>query len=733
MPSSLEKNNPLNEKQLHSVTLEDKTNALVLAGAGSGKTRVLTHRIKYLITQKQYDIDSILAVTFTNKAAKEMRDRLSELLLRPVDRIWVGTFHSIAHRILRSHPIEAGLSSNFQIIDQQDQFRIIKRLMKENSIDESILPIRRAQWFINKNKEEGVEPNEIEAGYDFFIKKNIEIFGLYNNYCEDNELLDFAGLLLKNYQLLQKNKSILDYYQNKFKNILIDEFQDTNNIQYKWVNILYKNNNVFFVGDEDQSIYGWRGANIENIQKAVKDFEPIEVIKLEQNYRSTGNILNAANAVISNNNNRIKKSLWTNSGDGDLINIYNATTEYDEAQYAVDIIKNNFTNNAGSLADNAILYRSNAQSRVFEEILIKEKLEYTIYGGLRFFERAEIKDAMSYIRLIENQNDNIAFERIVNFPTRGIGLATIDKIRNHSTKKNISFLQAGNEIITQLPTRAANALKSFIDMIDSIITDTKNLELNEKINHIIHQSGLIQHYEKNKTDKANSKKENLEELVSAAKLYQHDEESELSETASFIVMATLETDSQQNKRNIECMQLMTVHSAKGLEFENVFLVGMEDNLFPSIQSKDESHLINEERRLFYVGITRAMKNLHISYADRRFINGQSFYSTSSRFLAEIPDKFINFTKNLQKEYHTREYSKEKYNTSAYSTDIKKTSNKTSPNNDKYYIGRSVKHTKFGLGAIINIEGSGQDLRLQIEFRKSGTKWLIDAYAKLEFL
>ena len=725
----LAKSDSLNEKQIYSVTLKNNTNALILAGAGSGKTKVLTHRIKYLISEKRYDIDSILAVTFTNKAAKEMRNRLSELLLRPVDRIWVGTFHSIAHRILRAHPIEAGLAADFQIIDQKDQYMIIKRLMKEHSIDENILAIRKAQWFINKHKEQGIEPDEIEAGYDFFIKKSIEIFTIYNNYCQENDLLDFAGLLLKNYQLLKNNHSLLAYYRNKFKNILIDEFQDTNNIQYKWIKILYHNNNVFFVGDEDQSIYGWRGANIENIQKAVKDFQPMEIIKLEQNYRSTGNILSAANAVIANNNNRIKKSLWTQSGDGDLINVYNATTEYEEAQYVVDIIKNNSIGSQNDLGNNAILYRSNAQSRIFEEILIKEKLEYSIYGGLRFFERAEIKDAMSYVRLIENQNDNIAFERIVNFPTRGIGLTTIDKIKNYSIENNISFFQSATAIFAKLPTRASNSLQAFIDMINAIIDDTKNLKLSEKIKHILHQSGLIAHYEKYKTDKSGSKKDNLEELISAAEQYVHDEDSELNETAGFVVIATLEADNSQNKKTTECVQLMTVHSAKGLEFKNVFLAGMEDNLFPSSQSKSEAYLIDEERRLFYVGITRAMQNLYLSYADRRVINGQSFYSISSRFLEEIPTKFINFIKSPQKEYAQKEYAQKEY--SGYMQKIKK--NNIDKANNKSYIGNTVKHAKFGLGTIINLEGSEENLRLQIKFEKVGIKWLINSYANLDFL
>lgn len=722
-------NHNLNKEQLYSITLKDNMNALVLAGAGSGKTKVLTHRIKYLITEKNCDIESILAVTFTNKAAAEMRQRLSQLLLMPVERIWVGTFHSIAHKILRAHPVEAGLAADFQIIDQQDQAAVIKRILKEKSVDESLFNFRKVQWFINKHKEEGIEPDDIEIGYDFFIKKSVEIFNIYNEYCQNNNLLDFAGILLKNYQLLKKHNFLLEYYRNKFSNILIDEFQDTNNIQYKWIKLLYHKNNVFFVGDEDQSIYSWRGARVENIQKASKDFQPIELVKLEQNYRSTGNILKAANAVIANNNNRIKKKLWTSSSDGSLINIYNATTEYDEAKYIANIIRDNAINNNQGLAQNAILYRSNAQSRVLEEVLIKEQLAYKIYGGVRFFERAEIKDAMSYVRLIENTNDNIAFERIINFPTRGIGIATIDKIKQYALVNNISFFTAAKKVIDNLPTRAANAVENFISMIESIIEDSKCLTLSEKISHTLHNSGIISHYENYKQDKAGSKKDNLEELISAAKQYKHDEDSNLNETSGFINMSTLEADDGENNKTTQCIQLMTIHAAKGLEFNNVFLTGLEENLFPSIQSKNEGSAMSEERRLFYVGVTRAMQNLYLSYADRRFIKGNSFYTMPSRFLMEIPEEFTNHRKSIAKQYNiTNNYSEN--NDEAVS---ETTQNSNALKANKYKIGNTIRHAKFGVGTIINIEGSEENLRLQIQFEKVGSKWLIDAYANLELL
>lgn len=713
----------LNEKQQQSVALDEDINALILAGAGSGKTRVLTHRIHYLVSTKNYHVDDILAVTFTNKAANEMKERLSDLLRRPIGRMWVGTFHSLAHRLLRTHPIEANLSPTFQILDAQDQFRIIKRLMKENGVDETKFPIKKVQWFINQQKDEGILPHEIDAGYNFFVKQSAKVFDLYEKHCQVNDLVDFAGLLVKSYGLLKNNQSLLEHYQNKFRHILVDEFQDTNRIQYQFIKILHnQTNHVFCVGDDDQSIYGWRGAKIENIQKIENDFKPIQVIKLEQNYRSTGNILSASNALIANNQNRLEKSLWTESGDGDLINVLNARTETEEAQYVVGEIQTQF-NQGRNLDECAILYRSNAQSRVFEESLIKQNLNYRIYGGLRFFERAEIKDAMGYIRLIENTSDNIAFERIVNFPTRGIGLSTIEKIRSYANENQTNLFQSSIAIVDSLPSRAANALQSFIHLIEAISDSSKNLILNEKVDSILLQSGLMSHYANDKSDKAGSKRENLDELVTAATQYVHEEDNEMNETQGFIALATLDSSGESNQSNQSSVQLMTVHSAKGLEFPVVFLVGLEEDLFPSRQSKDEPHLLDEERRLCYVGMTRAMKSLTLSYASRRFLHGQSFYSLSSRFLDEIPKSFLNYIKNESTENSYQRYEK--------NTNV---SNKMIATSDSIYsIGQVVKHAKFGLGTILNYEGSGDSMRLQINFQKAGTKWLISSYANLEIV
>jgi len=713
----------LNEKQQQSVALEEDVNALILAGAGSGKTRVLTHRIHYLVSTKNHHVDDILAVTFTNKAANEMKERLSELLRRPIGRMWVGTFHSLAHRLLRTHPVEANLSPTFQILDAQDQFRIVKRLMKENGVDETKFPIKKVQWFINQQKDEGILPHQIDAEHNYFVKQSAKIFDLYEKHCQTNDLVDFAGLLVKSYELLKNNQSLLDHYQKKFRHILVDEFQDTNRIQYQWIKLLHtQQNHIFCVGDDDQSIYGWRGARIENIQKIEDDFKPIKVIKLEQNYRSTGNILSASNAVIANNKNRLEKSLWTKSGDGELINVFNARTETEEAQYVVSEVENQF-NQGRNLSECAILYRSNAQSRVFEEYLIKRNLNYRIYGGLRFFERAEIKDAMGYVRLIENRSDNIAFERIVNFPTRGIGLSTIEKIRSHATENHTDLFQSSIAIVNSLPARASNALQAFINLIEAISDSSKNLTLSEKVDSILIQSELMAHYANDKNDKAGSKRENLDELVTAATQYVHEEDNEMNETQGFIALATLDSSGESNQSNQNCVQLMTVHSAKGLEFPVVFLVGLEEDLFPSRQSKDEPHLLNEERRLCYVGMTRAMNTLTLSYASKRFIHGNSFYSMPSRFLDEIPINYLNYIKNSSSGINMRN---PKDDQSHYTK-------MTSSNSSMYSIGQVVKHAKFGLGTVVNCEGSGDSMRLQIKFQKVGTKWLISSYANLELV
>ncbi|CAC9580133.1 ATP-dependent DNA helicase UvrD/PcrA (EC 3.6.4.12) [uncultured Gammaproteobacteria bacterium] len=714
--------NGLNDKQHQSVALGDAQNALILAGAGSGKTRVLTHRIAYLVTQKNIHTDSILAVTFTNKAAAEMRERLGALLRRPIQSMWVGTFHGLAHRLLRTHYEKAGLSSGFQILDAQDQFRIVKRLMKENNIDESKFPVRKVQWFINQQKDEGIRAQDVDAGYNFFIKKSLEVLVLYEAHCRANDLIDFAELLVRSYELLKNNTELLEHYQTRFSHILVDEFQDTNTVQYKWIHQLFTGkNNVFCVGDDDQSIYGWRGAKIENITKLETDFAPIQTIRLEQNYRSTGNILAASNALIANNSNRMGKSLWTDTGDGELINVYEARTETDEADYVIRSIKK-LIKDGGTASDCAILYRSNAQSRVFEESLIKHNIPYIIYGGLRFFERAEIKDALGYVRLCESTTDNVAFERVVNFPTRGIGNATLEKVREFARDQHTNLFQAAVQVAPSLPTRASNALSGFIQLIEQMTDDSKNLDLDEKVAYLLNHSGLMTHYANDKTDKAGSKKENLEELISAAKQYNHDEDSEMNEVVGFISLASLDSSGDANAPIVDNVQLMTIHSAKGLEFPNVFLGGLEEDLFPSRQSKDEPHLMDEERRLCYVGMTRAMKRLTLSFAIKRFLHGQSLYAYPSRFLDEIPSEYVNKVKAkfgaTQANYNDDDI---------YNQDIEPEAN------GQLSVGAGVKHGKFGYGTVLNFEGEGDSARIQIKFKSAGTKWLIASYANLEFV
>jgi len=709
----------LNNKQLESVSLDVNTNALILAGAGSGKTRVLTHRIAYLIQEKNIPLESILAVTFTNKAAGEMRDRLSLILRRPIPNMWVGTFHGLAHRLLRLHHDKANLSSQFQILDSQDQFRIIKRLMKENQVDESKYPVKQIQWFINSQKDEGLRPQDIDPGYNFFIKKSVEIYTLYEAHCQRNDLIDFAELLLRSYELLKNNEDLLNHFKSRFSHILIDEFQDTNKIQYNWIKQLYSgSNHLFCVGDDDQSIYGWRGARVENIQKLETDFNPLKTIRLEQNYRSTGTILSASNQLISNNSDRLGKSLWTDSGDGEMIDVYEARDEINEAEYVTSKIKALVSADA-NYSDCAILYRSNAQSRAFEEVLIKHNLPYVIYGGLRFFERAEIKDAMCYLRLSHAKNDDVAFERIVNFPPRGIGNSTLQKIREYAQQNLTSLYIAAKEIQPDLSTRASNSIKSFVEQMESIDDDIKHLNLSEKVAKILALSGLMNYYENDKSDKAGSKKDNLEELIAAAKNYLHEDE-EIDEITGFISLATLESSVESNHNPQQNIQLMTIHSAKGLEFENVFLVGMEEDLFPTNRSKEESHLLSEERRLCYVGMTRARKKLTLTHAIKRFIHGQSIYAYPSRFLSEIPDQHLNWINENQHSLQSQ------FSNSPVKSIVPESTSQLA-------IGASVRHAKFGMGTVTNFEGSGDSQRVQVNFQSAGSKWLILSYANLDFI
>lgn len=700
----------LNDRQKLAVTLETDKNSLILAGAGSGKTRVLTYRIAHLIINNNLNAANILAVTFTNKAANEMKVRLETLLKRPVMNMWIGTFHSIAHRLLRIHHNEAKLTANFQILDAQDQLRLVKKIIKELSIDESKFQPKKVQWFINNQKDEGKRAKDIDPEYNYFLKQAVKIYEKYESYCNREGLVDFAELLLKAHELLRDNKDLLELYQNKFKHILVDEFQDTNQIQYAFIRLLYgKNNSVFCVGDDDQSIYGWRGAKIENILKYETDFAPVIMIRLEQNYRSSANILKASNALISNNKDRLGKSLWTADKDGDLIDVYDATSDLDEANYVAQTIEEYLTS-GGSLVDLAVLYRTNAQSRVIEDALIKRQIAYTIYGGMRFFDRAEIKNALCYLRMVVNPNDNQAFERIVNFPTRGIGNQSINKITTFANKNNTSYWLASKNIAPNLAPRAKNAILSFINLIEEITNDVINLELAQKIEHIIKASSLLSFYNNDKTDVIKSKVKNLEELIIAANQYKHEDDG-IDKTLGFLTLTTLDSDIKSSEKDdSKRVKLMTIHAAKGLEFQEVFLIGMEEDLFPSIQSKDDPNQISEERRLCYVAMTRAMRRLHLSYAEKRFHRGQTYFSYPSRFIQEIPEEYLNYLDN--------------FNAKNYTTKIENS-------NAEFKVGSLVRHNKFGLGTILNCEGSGETSRVQVNFKNYGTKWLITSYANLE--
>ena len=610
----------LNDAQRQAVTAPSQA-MLVLAGAGSGKTRVLVHRIAWQIQVEDIPAHSILAVTFTNKAAKEMRSRIESLLNMSTQSLWIGTFHGIAHRLLRRHTKQAKLPDTFQVMDSSDQLRVIKRLINTLNLDDSKWPAREAQWYINAQKDEGIRARHMLDTADLHQRQMLRIYKAYEEICDRSGLVDFAELLLRAHELLRDNQDILDFYQQRFRQVHVDEFQDTNTIQYAWLRLLTDGkDNLFVVGDDDQSIYGWRGAKIENIYSFQKHYPNHQVIKLEQNYRSTGTILKAANTIIANNTGRMGKELWTATGEGEPCSLYAAFNEQDEAYFVVERIRT-WINEGGLRSDAAILYRSNAQSRQFEEKLMATATPYKVYGGLRFFDRAEIKNALAYLRLMSNRNDDASFERIINTPTRGIGAKAIDDIRCIARDQSLSLWASAIVLINQrtMTARATNALIGFLELIKELTTQATDLELYEKVKFVIEKSGLIELYQKEKMDKGEEKVENLEELVNAARLFDFDRENEegMGELDMFLTHAALESGDNQGEDFDDCVQLMTIHSAKGLEFKLVFLVGMEENLFPSQQSVDDVGRLEEERRLCYVGMTRAMQHLYLTYAESR--------------------------------------------------------------------------------------------------------------------
>jgi DNA helicase-2/ATP-dependent DNA helicase PcrA len=712
--------------------------ALVLAGAGSGKTRVLTHRIAWLIQTQNISPFSILAVTFTNKAAAEMRGRIESLLSMPIRGMWVGTFHSTAHRLLRMHWQEAGLKKNFQIIDSDDQLRLVKRMINNLNLDEKKWPARQAVWYINNKKDEGLRPKNIEHNGDVYEKTHLEIYSAYQEACERGGMVDFGELLLRAHELWLNNPRLLKHYQDRFAVLLVDEFQDTNTIQYAWLRILAGNRDVMtVVGDDDQSIYGWRGAKIENIQRFTTDFPNSRLIKLEQNYRSTGNILSAANGLIDRNSGRLGKNLWTDGSDGDAIKLYAAYNEIDEARYIVERIKQ-WISEGNLHSESAILYRSNAQSRVLEEALLRSQLPYRIYGGQRFFERAEIRNALAYMRLISARDSDAAFERVVNMPTRGIGDRTIEEIRLLARSQNISMWQAGSNIAkgNGLAARTRNAIGSFIDLIDSMDDGSKDLDLPNMVELVVEDSGLKSYYEKERGERGQARLENLSELITAGRTFNpddyyrfEDEETpeELSILDEFLGHAALEAGEAQGDKNQDCVQLMTLHSAKGLEFPLVFLAGMEEGLFPHSMSLEEPGRLEEERRLCYVGVTRAMKQLYITYAESRRMYGTDTYNRPSRFVSEIPAELIQEVRQKKSIVRPAGSNLGPYS-SVNSGGVMKGAE---VDGTDLKLGQRVAHSKFGEGVVVNYEGQGKQARVQVNFMNEGSKWLMMAYAKLK--
>ncbi|RPG49060.1 MAG: DNA helicase II [Gammaproteobacteria bacterium TMED1] len=713
---------PLNDAQREAVTLP-RQSALVLAGAGSGKTRVLTHRIAWLIKTQGISPFGLLAVTFTNKAAAEMRGRIESLLEMPLSGMWVGTFHGIAHRLLRRHYGEAGLPQNFQIMDTDDQLRLVKRVTVGLDLDEKKWPPRQAVWFINSQKDEGLRPKNIEDYDDLYLKTNLAIYEAYQEACERGGMVDFAELLLRAHELWLNHPGILRHYQERFSELLVDEFQDTNAVQYAWLRVLAgENDNLLVVGDDDQSIYGWRGARIENIQRFSEDFDNSRTIRLEQNYRSTGSILKAANHLIGNNEGRLGKELWTDGGDGDLINLYSSYNEIDEARYIAERI-NRWVADGNRHDESAILYRSNAQSRVLEEAMLRLQLPYRIYGGQRFFERAEIRNALGYVRLVNQRDADAAFERVVNVPPRGMGNRTLEEIRHIARSEQLSLWRAAKSLLAvgTLTARKKSSISGFLSLIEDMDELTQGVDLEQLVRTVIERSGLISYYEKERGERGQARIENLGELVTAARSFDPQEnltfnpptenEEELSLLDEFLSHASLEAGEAQGDSSEDCVQLMTMHSAKGLEFPLVFLAGMEEGLFPHRMSLEEPGRLEEERRLCYVGVTRAMRHLYLTHAETRRLNGTDNYNRLSRFITEIPEELIQEVRLKNTVVHAPNF-------------------KLGKTEGEFSLGQRVHHAKFGEGVVLNYEGQGKQARVHVNFSE-GSKWLMVSFANLQ--
>ena len=717
--------NGLNEPQNQAVVSENQ-HLLILAGAGSGKTRALTHRIAYLVETGLAAPHSILAVTFTNKAAKEMRLRVDGLLSHPPKGMWIGTFHGLAHRLLKAHWQDAGLPQNFQVMDSEDQLRLVKRVMTELGLDEGEIPPKTAQWFINEQKDEGRRAHHLVASADAYQEVRRKLYVAYEEACNRSGLVDFGELLLRAHELWLNNDNLLQHYQHRFRHVLVDEFQDINTIQYAWLRVLAgTGGNLTVVGDDDQSIYGWRGAKVENIQQFHQDYPATEMIKLEQNYRSTSNILNAANAVIDHNENRLGKKLWTEGDAGDPIDVYAAVNENDESRFVADDISK-LIEGGENPSDIAILYRSNAQSRVLEESLIHRQIPYRIFGGQRFYDRMEVKNVLAYMRLIANRHDDTAMERVINTPTRGIGGKTVDSLRALARQEGCSFWQSAHLAVKHnlLASRAKTAVAQFIQLIEDLDDFTKDMTLDDLTHHVLDTSGLIDHHKKEKDGKGEVRVENMQELVTAAKNFQWDEEL-TSALDAFLDEASLDAGENQAADHESSINLMTLHSAKGLEFRYVFLVGMEENLFPHKMSLDEIGGLEEERRLAYVGITRAMIKLCLTYADSRRIFGTENFNRPSRFIREIPSELIHEVRlqtQIRQPFTARSRESE--------TQLHEVSQSAL---EKYGIrlGQRVNHPLFGEGVVVTSEGDGGNAAVEINFDGHGAKKLMLQYAKLE--
>ncbi|WP_267226411.1 UvrD-helicase domain-containing protein [Dyella silvae] len=737
-------------------------NYLVLAGAGSGKTRVLTHRIGWLTQVEGVPPWAILAVTFTNKAAGEMRARLDQLIPGGTQGLTVGTFHGIAHRLLRRHWREAGLPESFQILDADDQQRIVKRVVTGLGLDEARFPPRQATWQINQWKDEGKRPDSIEHRDHPMTRTMVQIYQAYEEACRRAGLVDFAELLLRAHELWLNNPHVLEHYRDRWRYLLIDEFQDTNTLQYAWIRVLAgTTGQVFVVGDDDQAIYGWRGAKVENVQQFLRDFPGAKTIKLEQNYRSTSTILKAANSVIARNGGRLGKQLWTDGGEGERIALYSAYNEQDEARFVIERIRE-YISEHGEARDCAILYRSNAQSRNFEEQLMQRDIRFRVYGGQRFFDRAEIKDALAYLRLSSNRHDDAAFERAVNTPPRGIGDRTLDVLRRRARVEGSSMWESALSELSggkELAGRAKNAVKAFLVMIEdmarafapsplrgegwgegSILPEglasnapspnplpegeraSSGMTLAEQIDHAITHTGLRDFYEKDSRGNAESRVENLDELVNVASRFEltpDDIDAGLSELAAFLSHAALEAGEGQGEAWDDCVQLMTLHSAKGLEFPVVFLVGMEEGLFPSQRSVEDEGRLEEERRLAYVGITRARERLFITFAESRRMHGVEMLARPSRFLSEIPPELIDEVR-----------PRVQVSRPLYGARPGASGSISLEESMPLKLGQRVSHPSFGEGTVVSAEGSGAHMRIQVNFAGNGSKWLVYAYANL---